>query len=557
MADVVSVARPQRWDTPFGPDMTDADVDELLRRPEIASIDLDRFPAHTPLAGILRNDTRLVRFAPGDIVVREGDYGNSAFLILDGGMRVVIAPSLPRNLLGRQVVERKGFFDSVAQLWRNSWVPEIRDRPGESSRMVRDADLRGSARAFLQDIPAIIDQHRTASISAGTLFGELAALGRIQRTATVFAETDTLALEIRWQGLRELRKYDEGWRRQIDATYRANALKNHFEENALFKGLRSQALEKIVETTLFETYGSFDWHASYRQMRQTGGDVLDDEPVIAREGNYPDGLLLIRAGFARVSVKLGNGRRTLTYLGAGDHYGLSALYDGWKSGEAGALDTTLSALGYVDVLRVPAGMLEEHLFPILTPAEVPRVGELVARSLDEDALMEWAVEERYVNATQAMLIDLQKCTRCDDCVRACAATHEGNPRFIRHGRTFDNYMVANACMHCIDPVCLIGCPTGAIHRSVESGNVIINDDTCIGCATCANSCPYDNIRLVEIREETGAVMTDPETERPIMKATKCDLCEGQLGGPACVRACPHDAMHRIDFRELEEAAKQW
>ena len=182
---------------------------------------------------------------------------------------------------------------------------------------------------------------------------------------------------------------------------------------------------------------------------------------------------------------------------------------------------------------------------------------LFARSLDEDALMEWAVEERYVNATQAMLIDLQKCTRCDDCVRACASTHEGNPRFIRHGRTFDNYMVANACMHCIDPVCLIGCPTGAIHRSVESGNVIINDETCIGCATCANSCPYDNIRLVEIREETGAVMTDPETERPIMKATKCDLCEGQLGGPACVRACPHDALHRIDFRELEEAAKQW
>ena len=53
------------------------------------------------------------------------------------------------------------------------------------------------------------------------------------------------------------------------------------------------------------------------------------------------------------------------------------------------------------------------------------------------------------------------------------------------------------------------------------------------------------------------MMTDPETERPIMKATKCDLCEGQLGGPACVRACPHDALHRIDFRELEEAAKQW
>ena len=52
-------------------------------------------------------------------------------------------------------------------------------------------------------------------------------------------------------------------------------------------------------------------------------------------------------------------------------------------------------------------------------------------------------------------------------------------------------------VECTDPVCMIGCPTGAIHRNVEEGVVVINDDTCIGCGTCANSCPYDNIRLVE------------------------------------------------------------
>ena len=60
-------------------------------------------------------------------------------------------------------------------------------------------------------------------------------------------------------------------------------------------------------------------------------------------------------------------------------------------------------------------------------------------------------------------------------------------------------MVANACMHCVDPVCMIGCPTGAIHRESIEGQVVINDRTCVGCATCANSCPYDNIQMVEIR----------------------------------------------------------
>jgi len=112
-------------------------------------------------------------------------------------------------------------------------------------------------------------------------------------------------------------------------------------------------------------------------------------------------------------------------------------------------------------------------------------------------------------------------------------------------------MVANACMHCVDPVCLIGCPTGAIHRT-QDGLVTIDDVTCIGCATCANSCPYDNIRMVEIRDQNGDFIVDQETQAPIVKATKCDLCLQQPGGPACQRACPHDALKRIDLRDREQ-----
>ena len=32
------------------------------------------------------------------------------------------------------------------------------------------------------------------------------------------------------------------------------------------------------------------------------------------EGDYPDGLLVVRAGFARVSQKFENGQKTITYL---------------------------------------------------------------------------------------------------------------------------------------------------------------------------------------------------------------------------------------------------
>ena len=81
------------------------------------------------------------------------------------------------------------------------------------------------------------------------------------------------------------------------------------------------------------------------------------------------------------------------------------------------------------------------------------------------------------------------------------------------------------------------------------------DLTCIGCATCANSCPYDNIQMVQIRNQEGKFIVDEQTQTPILKATKCDLCVDQLGGPACVRACPHDALIRADMREVGQLSR--
>ncbi|MGI9428420.1 MAG: oxidoreductase, partial [Bythopirellula sp.] len=86
----VAVARPQRWDVPFGDAMTEEGVDELLKIEPFRSIDASRFPPAIPLRGILKNDSRVSSYEDGDIVVREGDYGNSAFLVLQGKVSVVL-----------------------------------------------------------------------------------------------------------------------------------------------------------------------------------------------------------------------------------------------------------------------------------------------------------------------------------------------------------------------------------------------------------------------------------------------------------------------------------
>ena len=55
--------------------------------------------------------------------------------------------------------------------------------------------------------------------------------------------------------------------------------------------------------------------------------------------------------------------------------------------------------------------------------------------------------------------------------------------------------------------------------------------------------------MVEIREPGGAFVADEQTGQAIAKATKCDFCAGQLTGPACQNACPHDALARLDMSD--------
>jgi Fe-S-cluster-containing dehydrogenase component/CRP-like cAMP-binding protein len=558
---ITTQERPQRWDEPFGSLMTDADVERLFKVP---GIEENKFPSHCSLKGILKNDARIIKYSAGDIVIREGDYGNSAFLVLGGTLKVVLFPGLPADLLGRTTLKKKTFWQALKQLWGYRKFPEVRNaKKIEGEPLVREGQEPGIAQVFLQDVPTVLDQNKTASLGKGALFGELAALGRTPRTATIFAETGAELLEIRWQGLRELRKYDEGWRRIIDERYRKNALTAHLRATSIFSHLEDDELQKVSDATLFETYGQFDWHLTYNKLQnQDKISGSKDEPTIVRQGDYADGVLLVRGGFARVSVNRGNGQQTITYLGAGDFYGVDEIYRNWKGEANVGMRVTISAIGYTELLRVPSKIVEKHLFEEWgkqgkaerstkkTYKSSRRLQDSIDRTLSDGALLEWAVSERLVNGTQAMLINLDSCVRCDDCVSACAAAHDGNPRFIRHGKTFENWMVANACMHCADPVCMIGCPTGAIHRSMSGGMVIINDDTCIGCETCANSCPYSNIRMVSINDNEGHLITDLQNQKPILKATKCDLCADQVTGPACVYACPQDALKRVNFQEI-------
>jgi Fe-S-cluster-containing dehydrogenase component/CRP-like cAMP-binding protein len=561
------VQRPERWDASFDPEMTEGDVDRILSISPFRDMDPKGFPSRIPLRDIIRHDTRLRRFGSGEIVVRQGDYGTSAFMIISGSVSIVLRPGLAPSLLGRREIKRKGPFRTIAQLWSNFKQPESfkLSKLKENSQLRSEQDAN-QVRIFLQDIPRVLQGHKVEAMGPGELFGEMAALSRMPRAATIFGQSDESELvEIRWQGLRDLMRYDDKLRAHVDQIYRERALAAYLRSIPMFSSLSDEDLKTVREKTEFATYGDYDWSREYKKLAPssaTGQPV--QEPVIAEEGDYPNGVIMIRAGFARVSQRFGNGHRTLNYLGPGQYYGLTEIVNNWRRPETTIpLQQTLRVIGYTHLLIVPTSVMESVVLPKVPKSKLPapiETGELARTSAQSDAgakigadLLEFMTENRFFNGAASMVIDLDRCTRCDDCVRACASTHDNNPRFLRHGPTSGRVMVANACMHCVDPVCMIGCPTGAIAREEVGGQVVINPATCIGCKACFDKCPFDAIRMVEIRDQDGAIVADNEM-RPILKATKCDLCVEQVGGPACQRACPHGALLRVNLNDLDAFA---
>lgn len=554
----IAVPRPERWDVPFDEQMSDRDVERLLAIEPFRRADAGMFPANLPLTGILRNDTRILHFEPGDLVVREGDYGNSAFMVLTGKVRVALERLDPK-VLGRSDPPKPTWRRAIAQLWQNAKLPEVRKNVpgrGDFPASVGTREESDGTRVFLQDVPRLLDKAGTTQLGPGEIFGELAALSRTPRTATVFAETATMLLEVRWQGLRDLMRRTPALREHVERLYRENSLRVHLRETSLLRELPAEVLDRVAAATQFESFGNFDWYTDFGQhKRSEPGDRIAAEPLIASEGQVPTSLWLVRSGFARVTRRVGHGEQTIAYLGKGQVFGMNELAEASATQTDVLLTQSLRAVGYVDMLKIPAEVVLNDILPALPASQARMLQQSSgARPAAEKQLdprtLDFLADHRFLNGTESMLINLDRCTRCDDCVRACAATHDNNPRFVRSGPKHDHLMVAHACLHCVDPVCMIGCPTGAIARDEATGIVRINDRTCIGCATCANSCPYETIRMVEIREPGGAILFDETTRQPIVKATKCDLCADQITGPACQNACPHDALVRVNMSDL-------
>lgn len=534
---MVKIKPPKRWDKPFSEEMSEADVDRILASEPFDLLNPDDFSSSLPLHSIIANDTRLVTFQAGEVVVRKGEYGGSAFVPLSGTLCLITKDFESLN----PVKKRFDFFK--------------KDKPDRLGFQLYVDDEHSQ---HLTVSPQFIESNRDdySALENNNFYGEIAALVRGTRQATLFAGSCDLELvEIRWQGLRDLMRYDADLRLHIQTIYKERSLRVQMANAAIFSHLQPEQLDSLCQASTFASYGEFEWQYSFKQTKnQQPADRLKAEPLIAQEGKALDSMILICSGFARLSQRINHGEKTIGYLKQGDIFGTDELAQSWgkPTNDQPIARYSLRALGHVTVVLIPIAAMSQF-----GPDDIARQSVSVptddksypATLLDTD-ILEQLVEHRFINGTSTMVIDRHRCTGCDDCVNACATLHNDQPRFNRNGRVFGQYQVAHACMHCTDPVCLIGCPTGAIHRNSKLGDILVDDNTCIGCSACATSCPYDNIFMREVLDRQGRSMQDAQTGLPILKASKCDLCAGHGNIPACEQACPHDALKRLDMADI-------
>lgn len=163
-------------------------------------------------------------------------------------------------------------------------------------------------------------------------------------------------------------------------------------------------------------------------------------------------------------------------------------------------------------------------------------------------------------AQVGLLVDVSKCTGCRGCQVACKQWNNLPAGKTKFSGSYENPVTITGinwtkvkfiesetdgkvkflfrkmqCMHCTEASCVAVCAAGAISR-LDNGQVVINEDKCIGCKNCVVACPFGSIGFDE--------------ERGVSR--KCWGCQDRVENgmtPACAKTCPAGA---ITFGKREE-----
>ncbi|MBB6227141.1 CRP-like cAMP-binding protein/Fe-S-cluster-containing hydrogenase component 2/thioredoxin reductase [Polymorphobacter multimanifer] len=498
----------------------------------------------------------VVEFINGNTSLKPADEPilEAKFAGLPGGRSVADWLELLRSNVGilngmSPLQMREFMLDSQARAYRAGDVIFERNAPGSSLFGIAEGQV------LVEVNPN--DPSITVGLGKGEIFGEVGLISGRKRGATIRAGTDCILVEISRTAALKLMSAVPSASREVTRVTTERSLLQIFKS-----GLTPADLKDAVAAAKVET--------------MKAGQAL------IKEGEEGDDIFIIRSGSMVVEKAIGGKPVFLSYVPAGSYVGEMAVIDG------GRRTATVRAAVKSDVIRIPG----EAFRPLLAakPGLTARLREEMSSRTQLNSYIEskkdsfegvvdmytgvanFLVDNGVGEATDVLLIDETLCIGCDNCEKACADSHDGLSRLDREaGRTYAHLHVPTSCRHCEHPHCMADCPPNAIHRG-PTGEVYI-DDTCIGCGNCQRNCPYGVIRMDKVPPKRPWLISwmlfgqgpgpgepglkwkkkhaDPEAPK---KAIKCDMCSGQSGGPACVRACPTGAAIRVNPEQFLSVA---
>ncbi len=209
-------------------------VQSVLSGESVPVHDLQQLPFFQKVSGTFLelNQHSVVerRFSAGEIVCREGEYGSTAFYIVEGSAQVFLATPMAHV---KTEGGATGFFQRLG-----------------SRLLGRKQDRRESERnRSMIPIDASVDlpyERPMADLGPGDLFGEMTCMSLYPRSATVRATTDCVMYEM-LRNVLDIMQRNKTLKAQLDANYRRRALEDHLRSVPMFATLTEEEQDYVID----------------------------------------------------------------------------------------------------------------------------------------------------------------------------------------------------------------------------------------------------------------------------------------------------------------------